>query len=85
MNDKCSAGTGRFIEYMARVLEVQVEEFSKWQEGKEDLTISSMCTVFAESEVISLVAQGKRREDIIRAINKAVATKIISLVNRVKA
>ncbi|AEM74716.1 acyl-CoA dehydratase activase [Caldicellulosiruptor acetigenus] len=85
MNDKCSAGTGRFIEYMARVLEVQVEEFSKWQEGKEDLTISSMCTVFAESEVISLVTQGKRREDIIRAINKAVATKIISLVNRVKA
>ncbi|ACM59351.1 putative CoA-substrate-specific enzyme activase [Caldicellulosiruptor bescii] len=85
MNDKCSAGTGRFIEYMARVLEVRVEEFSKWQEGKEDLTISSMCTVFAESEVISLVAQGKRREDIIRAINKAVATKIISLVNRVKA
>ncbi|WPX08694.1 acyl-CoA dehydratase activase [Anaerocellum danielii] len=84
MNDKCSAGTGRFIEYMARVLELDLEDFSKCLNFSEDLTISSMCTVFAESEVISLIAQGKKREDIIRAINKVVAIKAISLVNRVK-
>jgi len=84
MNDKCSAGTGRFIEYMARVLELELEDFSRCLNFTEDLTISSMCTVFAESEVISLIAQGKKREDIVRAINKVVAIKAISLVNRVK-
>ncbi|WP_271629226.1 acyl-CoA dehydratase activase [Caldicellulosiruptor sp. DIB 104C] len=84
MNDKCSAGTGRFIEYMARVLELELEDFSRCLNFSEDLTISSMCTVFAESEVISLIAQGKRREDIVRAINKVVAIKAISLINRVK-
>jgi len=84
MNDKCSAGTGRFIEYMARVLDLELEDFSRCLNFSEDLTISSMCTVFAESEVISLIAQGKKREDIIRAINKVVAIKALSLINRVK-
>ena len=57
MNDKCAAGTGRFLEMMARTLELDMAEMSRrgltWD---KELTISSMCTVFAESEVISLIA-----------------------------
>ncbi|MDN5277859.1 MAG: hypothetical protein PWR01_1824 [Clostridiales bacterium] len=69
MNDKCSAGTGRFLEVMARTLGISIEEMAKVQkEVKEDITITSMCTVFAESEVISLIAQNKDRSDIIHAL-----------------
>jgi len=84
MNDKCSAGTGRFLEVMAKVLEIPIDEMGQITRcQKEDLTITSMCTVFAESEVISLIAQNKEKNDIIRAINKAVASKAISLIERV--
>lgn len=84
MNDKCSAGTGRFLEVMARSLGVPIDEMAKVTEkAKEDITITSMCTVFAESEVISLIAQNKDRRDIIHALNKAVASKAVSLVDRV--
>ncbi|MCG0274894.1 MAG: acyl-CoA dehydratase activase [Thermosediminibacteraceae bacterium] len=85
MNDKCSAGTGRFLEVMARTLGVSIEEMGKVVEKvKEDITITSMCTVFAESEVISLIAQNKDQRDIIHALNKAVASKAVSLVERIK-
>ncbi|MGI6722215.1 MAG: acyl-CoA dehydratase activase [Anaerovoracaceae bacterium] len=84
MNDKCAAGTGRFLDNMARVLETDMDTMSerglRWQ---EDLTISSMCTVFAESEVVSLIADGKNESDIIHGLNKSVALKISSLVSRV--
>jgi predicted CoA-substrate-specific enzyme activase len=84
MNDKCSAGTGRFLEVMARTLGVSIEEMGKVVEkAKEDITITSMCTVFAESEVISLIAQNKDQRDIIHALNKAVASKAVSLIERV--
>jgi len=84
MNDKCSAGTGRFLEVMARTLGISIEEMAKVQkEVKEDITITSMCTVFAESEVISLIAQNKDRSDIIHALNKSIASKAISLVDRI--
>lgn len=84
MNDKCAAGTGRFLELMARTLELSLDEMSalglKW---KEDITISSMCTVFAESEVVSLVAQNKRTADIVHGLNRAVAAKTAALCRRV--
>ncbi len=85
MNDKCAAGTGRFLEMMARTLEMSLEELS--QRGihyRENITISSMCTVFAESEIVSLIAQNKQIDDIVHGLNKAVAAKTASLVRRVE-
>ena len=84
MNDKCAAGTGRFLELMARTLELSLEEMSAaglaW---KEDITISSMCTVFAESEVVSLIAQNKTTADIVHGLNRSVASKTVALCRRV--
>lgn len=77
MNDKCAAGTGRFLEMMARTLGLSLEEMSvKGLDWKENIVISSMCTVFAESEVVSLVAQNKDVADIIHGLNVSVASKV---------
>ena len=84
MNDKCAAGTGRFLEMMARTMEMSLDEMSRMGlKYKEDITISSMCTVFAESEVVSLIAQNKAADDIVHGLNKAVASKTAALVKRV--
>lgn len=84
MNDKCSAGTGKFLEVMARTLEVSMDDMAKvTDDSGEDIRITSMCTVFAESEVISLIAQNKDKKDIIHALNKSVASKAIVLLDRV--
>lgn len=84
MNDKCAAGTGRFLEMMARTMEMSLDEMSvTGLHYDEDITISSMCTVFAESEVVSLIAQNKKTDDIVHGLNKAVAAKTASLVKRV--
>lgn len=84
MNDKCAAGTGRFLEMMARTMEMNLDEMSKaGLHYKEDITISSMCTVFAESEVVSLIAQNKPTDDIVHGLNKAVASKTAALAKRV--
>ena len=83
MNDKCAAGTGRFLEMMARTLDLSLEEMStKGLTWKENVMISSMCTVFAESEVVSLVAQNKAVEDIVHGLNVSVASKVGALVAR---
>lgn len=83
MNDKCAAGTGRFLEMMARTLGLSLEEMStrglKW---KNNVVISSMCTVFAESELVSLVAQNKDVADIIHGLNVSVASKVGALAAR---
>ena len=83
MNDKCAAGTGRFLETMAKTLELSLSEMSgiglKW---KNEVAISSMCTVFAESEVVSLVAENTPTEDIIHGLNESVANKTAALVKR---
>mgnify|MGYP005869673723 CR=1 FL=1 len=80
MNDKCAAGTGRFLEMMARTLGLSLEEMSTMGlEWKENIVISSMCTVFAESEVVSLVAQNKAVSDIIHGLNMSVASKVGAL------
>ena len=84
MNDKCAAGTGRFLEMMARTMEMSLDDMGKaGLTYKEDITISSMCTVFAESEVVSLIAQNKATDDIVHGLNKAVASKTAALAKRV--
>jgi len=82
MNDKCAAGTGRFLELMANTLGFNIVEMcEKAQEGKET-TISSMCTVFAESEVISLIGSGKKREDIAYGVVDSITSKVKSLCQK---
>lgn len=84
MNDKCAAGTSRFLELMARTLELSLDDMSRLGlEWKEDVTISSMCTVFAESEVVSLIAENSTPADIIHGLNRSVATKTCALCRRV--
>jgi predicted CoA-substrate-specific enzyme activase len=80
MNDKCAAGTGRFFEVMARVFELEVSEIGYLAtQSNNHCPISSTCAVFAETEVISLRAQGKKREDIIAGIHKGMVLRIISM------
>ena len=84
MNDKCAAGTGRFLEVMARALEVDLEEFGNVSlKAQQPAPISSLCTVFAESEVISLIAKGEFRENIIAGIHEAIASRVVAMANRV--
>jgi (R)-2-hydroxyacyl-CoA dehydratese activating ATPase len=84
MNDKCAAGTGRFLEAMARALEVEVDELGGLDcEATGDIVLSSMCTVFAESEVVSLIADGTDQKEIAKGLNKAIASRTNSLVKRV--
>jgi predicted CoA-substrate-specific enzyme activase len=83
MNDKCSAGTGRFLEVMARALEVPLDEFGELSnKAKNTVRISSMCTVFAESEVISLISKGESRENIIAGIHDSIASRMVSMMGR---
>ena len=85
MNDKCAAGTGRFLEMMARTLEVDLDELGLISlTSKEQVEISSMCSVFAESEVISLIAQNKETADIAHGIHRAIAGRAVSLMKRVE-
>jgi predicted CoA-substrate-specific enzyme activase len=86
MNDKCAAGTGRFLEVMARALGVELDEL-----GAEALAadgaanVSSMCTVFAESEVIGLLHRGEPRRRIARGLHEAVARRTLASLHRVRA
>ncbi len=83
MNDKCAAGTGRFLEVMAAALKIDLERMGELSltYGKH-LAISSICTVFAESEVVSLVSEGEKLPDILRSITMAIAERTMGLVNR---
>ena len=84
MNDKCAAGTGRFLEVMARAMEVDLDEFGRMS-LKADLSarISSLCTVFAESEIISLIAKGEKRENIIAGIHESICVRVLAMANRI--
>jgi predicted CoA-substrate-specific enzyme activase len=83
MNDKCAAGTGRFLEVMAKALEVELDEMGPLSlKNHVVLPISNVCTVFAESEVISLLAEGHPREDVLAGIHSAIARKVLSLAGR---
>ena len=84
MNDKCAAGTGRFLEVMARALEVNLDEFGAMSlRARQPAKISSLCTVFAESEVISLIARGEQRPQIIAGIHESIAARVSSMLARV--
>ena len=83
MNDKCAAGTGRFFEVMATVLELSLEEFGLLSlKSKNPCKISSICTIFAESEVISLRAEKKLSEDIIAGLHRSAAKRIVSMASQ---
>ncbi len=82
MNDKCSAGTGKFIEVMANRMGLSLEKFIELAEYGKALNISSMCTVFAESEVIGYIGSGADRKDIAAGVIDSVVTKVVQLVNR---
>jgi predicted CoA-substrate-specific enzyme activase len=84
MNDKCAAGTGRFLEVMANVMKVGIEDLGGLSlNATEVLPVSSTCTVFAESETISLIARGEKAENIIVGIHHAIANRIHGLFSRV--
>jgi len=83
MNDKCAAGTGRFLEVMAGALEVRVEDLDDLAaQSGESCPISSICTVFAESEVISHIAAGRQKADIVAGVCASVAARVASLASR---
>ena len=85
MNDKCSAGTGRFLEVMANTLRTDSPALIAMAAEGRDTSISSMCTVFAESEVISLIGKGESRENIAFAVVTSIAKKIASQASRLCA
>ena len=84
MNDKCAAGTGRFLEVMAHALEVPIGDFGHLAlKSNNPASISSTCTVFAESEVISLFARGASKEDIASGIHKSIARRVAGMAKRI--
>lgn len=85
MNDKCAAGTGRFLEVMANALELDIEELGPLSlKSRKKVPISSICTVFAESEVISLIAEGCERRDILRGLHEAIVNRIIGMGSKLR-
>ena len=84
MNDKCSAGTGRFIEIMANKLNLTLEELFELAARGEVIEISAMCTVFAESEIINYIGEGRNKEDIAAGVIDSVAKKVAQLAGRAK-
>ena len=84
-NDKCASGTGRFLEVMAEALEVPLEELgSLAAKSKEKLSISNQCVIFAETEVISLVNEGKETADILDALHHSLAKRVASLARSIE-
>jgi len=82
MNDKCAAGTGRFLEVTAAKLQVPLDEMGALSSSSRgEVKISSVCTVFAESEVISLVARNYPKAEIIRGLHRAIVNRVASMVN----
>ena len=86
MNDKCAAGTGRFFETMAKAFEMSLDEFSKLSlKAKNVIPITAQCTVFAESEVISLVGEGKPMDEIAAGIELSVAKRCFVMAKKAGA
>ncbi|WP_300461514.1 acyl-CoA dehydratase activase [Desulfobacula sp.] len=84
MNDKCAAGTGRFLEVMANTLEVTLDQLGNFSRRADTPSkISSICTVFAESEVISMIANQQRRENIIAGLHESAAARVAILANKI--
>ena len=83
MNDKCAAGTGRFLQVMANVLETEVDQLDALASNSAPRDINSMCAVFAESEVISLLSQGTSKEAVASGILHSISNKIIHMTSRI--
>lgn len=83
MNDKCSAGTGRFLDVMAKTMDISIKEMCEIAKTGGGVSISSLCTVFAESEVISLIGKSEKKENITNAIVMSIVNKVASQVKRV--
>lgn len=84
MNDRCASGTGRFFDVLARALEVGIDEVGQLAlVGSDTLEVSSMCATFAETEVISLLAQGCSKADVAASVHRAVAARTLGLVAQV--
>lgn len=84
MNDRCAAGTGKFLEYTAGVFQIPVEEFGQYAlKGDNPPEISSICTVFAETEATSLMARGERPESIAMGLHKAIVKRTVGMLKRV--
>lgn len=84
MNDRCAAGTGKFLEVMAKALDFDLDELGRQAlRARQSTDINSMCTVFAESEVVSLIARGEDRRDIAHGLHQAIGERVIAMLNRV--
>lgn len=83
-NDKCASGTGRFLEIIADSLDIKLDDMGAMSErSKEKLTLSNQCVIFAETEIISLINEGKEIADIINALHQAVANRAASLAKSI--
>lgn len=83
MNDKCAAGTGRFLEVMAQALEISIDRLGEISlESGKPCRINSTCTVFAETEVVSLLAQKTKKEDIAAGLHKAIAVRVGNMAEK---
>ncbi|MBO0439556.1 acyl-CoA dehydratase activase [Candidatus Enterococcus ikei] len=85
MNDKCAAGTGRFVEVLMQTLGEEIDQIDSFVALAKPLKINSMCTVFAESEVISLIGKGEKREDIALGVLHSIATRISNQHRQIKS
>jgi len=84
MNDRCAAGTGKFLEVLARAMEIELTAMGGLAlQAKDKLKISSMCATFAETEVISLLAEGNSKPNVLGAVHAAIASRTMGLVGRV--
>jgi predicted CoA-substrate-specific enzyme activase len=84
MNDKCAAGTGRFLEVMAKALDIDLRNFAEIFAGtSQKVDISSTCTVFAESEIVSLIGHGVGKNSIVKGLVYSITSRIISMVERI--
>ncbi|WP_027183574.1 3-hydroxyacyl-ACP dehydratase [Desulfovibrio inopinatus] len=84
MNDRCAAGTGKFLEHVANVFQIAIDEFGQYAlQGTEELTINSMCTVFAETEATSLMAQGHSPHNIALGLHASIVKRTVNMIQRV--
>lgn len=84
MNDKCAAGTGRFLEVMAKALDIKLTDFAFiFNSTREKVDISSTCTVFAESEIVSLIGHGIEKNRIVKGLVYSITDRIVSMVERI--
>ncbi len=84
MNDRCAAGTGKFLEHVANIFQIEIDAFGQYAlQGNKELTINSMCTVFAETEATSLMAQGHSPYDIALGLHASIVKRTLNMIRRV--